>query len=732
MSGGQTLKAPDNGDTLLAPASPGADHTEDAGNGGPECGVNEHGIQVSLSPEHKTGLPLEEYLESFNRIVTPVWVFDTDHGRVHWANPAALTLWRADTLEELTSRPMSNEMSPTVAQRLKQYQRDFETGASFTEVWTLYPNGEPSTTRCIFSGIRLDDGRMAMFCQGIEERPEDPETLRSAQALLHTTVMISLYDTHGKSLYHNPAARASYRDGMHTLTDRFMDAYDHDTLLAALDRDGIANLVARVDTDEGPRWHEINARESRDAVNGTPAILISEVDISDLKEAERKSQYLAVHDVLTGLPNRTYLQNELTIKLENAEAYGQKLGLVFIDLDNFKNINDSLGHAIGDKLLIEVAARLRSHCREDDMVIRLGGDEFVVFLHDIKCRESVLQMVERIRALLVDPIYIGEHVLEVTPSMGISLFPDDGDDMDTLMKHADLAMYVAKDAGRNRHCFFSHDMKEKAETRLELESSLRRATEHGQFELFFQPQVSFKNNEITGAEALIRWRHPTRGLLTPDAFIGVAEETGLVEPIGDWVIAEAAAQQKRWEDAGHSLNVSINLSPRQFRSDALIPTIQKAVERESCDPVMLNLEITESMLMGDNHKIITALEQLHEMGFNLAVDDFGTGYSNLAYLQRYPISCLKIDRSFISDLGKTSAITELIISMCKLIDVKIVAEGVEEIEQFEWLKERGCHQYQGYYFSPAVSVDEFEQKLLYDAALPDARRAGSATTRAAS
>ncbi len=720
MSGGQTTKAPGTGGTVLLALEP---PTSGAMNhiGDPEthpC-VTEPNVADPQCPERTPGVRLAEYLESYNRIVTPVWVFDTDHGQVHWANPAALTLWRADTLEELTARPMSKEMSPTVAQRLKQYQRDFESGASFTELWTLYPNGEPSTTRCIFSGIRLDDGRMAMFCQGIEERPDAPETLRSAQALLHTTVMISLYDTDGNSLYHNPAARASYRDGMHSLTDRFMDAYDYKTLLDALERNGISNLVARVDTDEGPRWHEINARESRDAVNGTPAILISEVDISDLKEAERKSQYLAVHDVLTGLPNRTYLQNELTIKLESAEAFSQKLGLVFIDLDNFKNINDSLGHAIGDKLLIEVAARLRSHCREEDMVIRLGGDEFVVFLHDIKCRESVLQMVERIRAFLIDPIYIGEHVLEVTPSMGISLFPDDGSDMDTLMKHADLAMYVAKDTGRNRHCFFSHDMKEKAETRLELESSLRRATEHGQFELFYQPQVSFKDNTITGAEALIRWRHPSRGLLEPGAFIAVAEETGLVEPIGNWVIEEAAAQQKSWEQAGHNLNVSINLSPRQFRSDALIPTIQAAVEKEGCDPVMLDLEITESMLMGDNQRIITALEQLHEMGFNLAVDDFGTGYSNLAYLQRYPISCLKIDRSFICDLGKTSAITELIISMCKLIDVKIVAEGVEEIEQLEWLRERGCHQYQGFYFSPAVSVDEFEQKLLNNAA-PDA------------
>ena len=665
-----------------------------------------------LCPERRTSVPLAEYLESFNRIVTPVWVFDTDRGRVHWANPAAMRLWRADSMEELTSREMGKEMTPTVAERLKQYQRDFQNGAAFTELWTLYPNGEPSTTRCIFSGIRLDDGRMAMFCQGIEERPDAPETLRSAQALLHTTVMISLYDRDGKSLYFNPAARSSLAGGCSNLNERLLDERDCEGLLASLRRDGVANIVARVNTANGARWHEINARESRDAVNGSPAILISEVDISDLKEAERKAQYLAVHDVLTGLPNRTCLQNELADRLASSAAFNEKLGLVFIDLDNFKNINDSLGHAVGDKLLIEVAARLRSHSRLEDMVTRLGGDEFIVCLNDVKCREDALQMVERIRSILVDPIYIGEHTLEVTPSMGISLFPDDGTDFETLLKHADLAMYEAKDSGRNQHCFFTAEMKDRAENRLELESHLRRALDNDQFELYYQPQVSFEDNRITGAEALLRWRHPTRGVLAPGAFITVAEESGLVEPIGDWVIAAAASQQKRWQDAGHPINVSINLSPRQFRSDNLIPTIQRAVETEGCDPSMLDLEITESMLMGDSQRIINALQQLHEMGFNLAIDDFGTGYSNLAYLQRYPISCLKIDRSFIVDLNKTSAITELIISMCKLLRVKIVAEGVEEIEQLDWLRKKGCHQYQGYYFSPPVPVPEFEQNLL--------------------
>jgi len=685
--------------------------------------VDELIVASSCEPAYsgeRPSVPVNDYLESFNRIVTPVWVFDTDHSRVCWANQAALKMWRTESIEELAARDMGNEMSPTVAQRLEQYQQDFGNGASFTELWTLYPNGEPSTMRCIFSGIELDDGRMAMFCQGIEERPDTPDTLRSAQALLHTTVMISLYDLEGKTLYNNPAARAAQGDANAGLEQRFVDPLEFDALQHMLRRDAMASLVARIKTVHGPRWHEINARQSLDAVTGSPAVLISEVDVSDLKETERKAQYLAVHDTLTGLPNRTYMQNELLLHLEKARTDDLKLGLLFIDLDNFKTINDTLGHAVGDQLLIEVAERLRIHSNEGDIVTRLGGDEFVIVLHSVQNEAGVvagvLAAVERLHQVLAAPIHIGEHALLITPSMGISMFPDDGEDIETLMKHADLAMYEAKDRGRNRHCFFSAEMKERAANRMELETDLRRAVDTGEFELFYQPQVSFDTGRITGGEALLRWRHAERGLLNPGDFITVAEETGLIEPIGQWVISNAAKQQRRWAEQGHNLRVSINLSPRQFRGDTLVSTIETIVEEDGCDPGMLDLEITESMLMGDNQRIIQALTQLHERGFKLAVDDFGTGYSNLAYLQRYPISCLKIDRSFVHDLHKTSAITQLIISMCKLLKVRIVAEGVEDIHQLEWLKLKGCHQYQGFYFSKPVPVDQFDQLLAREAA----------------
>jgi diguanylate cyclase (GGDEF)-like protein len=677
--------------------------------------ITARAIEASVSTaevDRPRAVPLADYLESYERILTPVWIFDTDNGRVYWANAAALTLWRADSLNELATRDMAKEMSPTVSQRLKQYQKDFQNGDSFAEVWTLYPNGEPITMRCTYTGIRLEDERMAMFCQAFEETSDTPETLRSVQALLHTTVMISLYVPDGALLYQNPAAREARGDVTGRLEAHFVDAADYEALRAALKRHGLASVVARIKTAFGPKWHEINARMSRDGVTGSPAILLSEVDVSDLKETERKAQYLAVHDMLTGLPNRNYMQREFASMLEKAERDSRHVGFLFIDLDNFKNINDSLGHAVGDKLLIEVADRLRSNTRDEDVVTRLGGDEFIVFLHDASDKDHIQFTAQRIQDVLRTAIVIGEHELQITPSIGISLFPEDGRDMDTLMKHADLAMYQAKDSGRNQHCFFTSDMRERAELRLELESSLRRAVDNGDLEVHYQPQVSLSDDTIIGAEALLRWNHPTRGLLGAGEFIGIAEETGLVEPIGEWVIAEAASQQKRWRDAGHDLSVSVNLSPRQFRSDHLIPTIERVAATQGFDPTRLDLEITESMLMGDGDRNVRALRKLNDMGFNIAVDDFGTGYSNLAYLQRYPISCLKIDRSFVSDLGKTGAVTELIISMSKLLKVKIIAEGVEDAEQLAWLKEKGCHQYQGFFFSPAVSEVDFAKYLI--------------------
>jgi len=665
---------------------------------------------ASAVPHQSSGdVPLHQYID---RLATPVWVFDIDRSRVVWANQAALEVWGADTLSELIGRDLGKDMSISVAKRLRQYQEDFEKqGATFSELWTLYPKGKPKTLRVIYSGIRLRDGRMAMFCEGLAYHSETPETLRSAEALLHATVMISLYDKLGQPLYRNPAARADAGGNDTPLASRLMDQEDYLKIRTSLNASGEARLVARVRAASGIRWHEITARECRDAVTGSPAILISEVDVSDLKQTEEKAHFLALHDVLTGLKNRTFVQQEFQTLLNNVRTRGELVGLLFIDIDRFKNINDSLGHAVGDELLIEVARRLQASVRDGDVVARAGGDEFLVLFRDASDRESLNTIACRIREELSRPVMVDTRELQVTASIGISVFPNDGADIYTLMKNADLALYQAKEAGRNCHRYFLPQMREQAESRLETESDLRRALEQGEFEVFYQPRISIAENKIVGAEALLRWRHREKGLIGPGHFIALCEETGLIEPIGAWVLETAARQQRTWQDQGHPISVSVNLSPRQFRNESLLPLVRRITAQTGCDPALMELELTESMLMGNDDKVAETLQVLSGLGFSISIDDFGTGYSNLAYIQRYPVNCLKIDRSFIADLKSNSAITELIISMCKLINAKIVAEGVETEEQLAWLRAKACHEYQGYLFSPPVALEQFDELL---------------------
>jgi diguanylate cyclase len=656
-----------------------------------------------------TDLPLHSKLETLS---TPLWVFDIDLNRVVWANKSGLEVWNADTLEELGGRDLGTDMSVSVSTRLRQYQEDFEKrDATFSELWTLFPKGKPRTLRVVYSGIRLADGRVGMFCEATPYHAETPETLRSAEALLHATVMISLYDKLGRPLYRNPAARADVGDNDGTFASRFVDQEDHQKLRTALDRLGEARVVARVRAAAQIRWHEITARECSDAVTGSPAMLISEVDVSDLKHAEERAHFLALHDVLTGLKNRAFVQQEFRTILSGAQKRGNSVGLLFIDIDRFKDINDSLGHAIGDELLVEVASRLRASVREPDIVARAGGDEFLVLFREVVSREQLGEVATRIRDDLSRPVIVDSRELQVTASIGISLFPIDGADTETLMKSADLALYQAKEAGRNCHIYFRPTMKERADTRLETETRLRRALEQDEFELFYQPRVSIADDRVVGAEALLRWRHPEKGLVGPSHFIALCEETGLIEPIGAWVLETAARQQKAWQDAGYPISVSVNLSPRQFRNERLLTLIRQIALSTGCDPTLLELELTESSIMGSDHRVTETLRVLSDIGFSISIDDFGTGYSNLAYIHRYPVNCLKIDRSFVADLPTNSAITEVIISMCHLIKAKIVAEGVETKEQLLWLRDKSCHEYQGYLFSPPVARFEFDQLL---------------------
>jgi diguanylate cyclase (GGDEF)-like protein len=648
--------------------------------------------------------------EALAWISQAVWVFDIDRRRVHWANPAALALWQAPTLEELRARDMGADMSAAVAQRLKQYQHDFEAGATrFDEQWTLYPQGQPRTVTVAFRGHRLPDGRMAMFCEALDQPAAHPDSLRSVDALLHTPVMITLYDWQARVLYRNPAARESQPlEG--TQGHRFVRDEDFRTLLSQLLARGQARLMAAVHTRHGERWHEVHATRCSDAASDRQAFLVSEVDVTELKRTEARANHLAYHDTLTGLPNRNFVLREFGQALQ--ELQRQRLGavLVFIDLDNFKTVNDSMGHAFGDQLLVQMADRLRKVVREGDLVARLGGDEFLVLavLHDVP--DEVALLTQRMLDSLSRGVMLLSTEVRVTPSLGTSLFPRDGTDIQTLMRHADMAMYSAKDAGRNAVASFTPAMQAAAENRMALETELRRALERGEFELFYQPKLTV-DNRLVGAEALLRWRHPERGLVAPSIFVPVCEEIGLIGAVGNFVLEAAAAQQVRWQALGHRLKVAVNLSPRQLGAATLLPTVKAIMARTGCSPESMELEITESVLLGHDLQTRRMLTQLNAMGFSIAIDDFGTGYSNLAYLQRYPIHTLKIDRSFVQAIGHAATLTEVIIVMCKALGLHMVAEGVERLDQLQWLAERGVHEYQGFLYAPPMPVSEFDALL---------------------
>jgi len=648
-------------------------------------------------------------LQQLSRLQTPIWVFDIDHSRVHWANDAALEVWRSPHLDELLARDMGSDMSESVARRLRQYQLDFERhDARFSELWTLYPKGVPRTVRVMFSGVRLADGRIAMLCEAIGEQHADPETLRSAEALLHTPVMITLFDESGRALYRNPAARSSVANPLNGLWQHFVDPAETDQMLADLRQQGSVLQVSRVNTADGMRWHRVSARRCQDAVTGQQAWLCSEVDISDLKQVEARAQFLAMHDSLTGLPNRHFVNDAFQQRLDQLLPVGQPAVLMFIDLDNFKQINDSLGHATGDQLLRTMAARLEQAMHGNDLVARLGGDEFLIFTTADGADAAVRELGQRLLATLSQPVRLGHHELSVTASMGVARFPKDGNDLGTLMRQADLAMYGAKDAGRNRLEFFSEAMLAKAQSRLGLEIELRRALARREFVLHYQPRCHIGSGRIVGAEALVRWDHPQRGLVPPGEFIPLCEETGLIVALGEQVLEQATIQLERWQRTGVLHSIAVNLSPRQFGSVSLLASLRRIIDASGCDARGLELEITESVLLGNDETTQALLHGLRELGCGVIVDDFGTGYSNLACLQRLPLNSLKIDRSFISATQPSRPLAEVIIALGHTLGLRVVAEGVETQEQLDWLRHTDCDEFQGFLYSAAVPADAFE------------------------
>ncbi len=431
-----------------------------------------------------------------------------------------------------------------------------------------------------------------------------------------------------------------------------------------------------------------------------------------LREQQSRLNYMAFHDSLTSLPNRSLFYDRIYHGLARARRSETRVALMLLDIDRFKIINDSLGHDAGDILLKAIAMRLNEGVRDMDTVARLGGDEFVVVLEGIHDTEDVVFVANKLLSTLSRPMEISGHTISTTVSIGVSVFPEDGTDTDELLKNADIAMYKAKEAGKNNCQFYTKGMNATAVNYLLLENDLRRAVEQQQLTLYYQPQVDLQTGEMTGVEALVRWQHPERGLVSPAHFIPLAEETGLIVPIGEWVLREACRQQKTWLDAGKKVGkVAVNLSPRQFRQKNFPGKVEAILKETGLEAKHLELEITESCAMEHAGETINQLNQLNQMGMFLAIDDFGTGYSSLAYLQRFPIQKLKIDRSFINDIHddhNDAAIAKSIIGLAHNMQMRVVAEGVENERQAEWLREMGCDQAQGFLYSKPMSAKQLE------------------------
>ncbi|KMJ57476.1 diguanylate cyclase [Bacillus sp. LL01] len=436
-------------------------------------------------------------------------------------------------------------------------------------------------------------------------------------------------------------------------------------------------------------------------------------DITDRYLIEEKYNYLAYHDDLTGLPNRRYIQKEIeSLIQDNRLGRETKMAILFLDLDRFKIINDTFGHSNGDLLLAEVTNRLVGCLGEKDTLARMGGDEFIFLLRDFESENYVMKMADDVLEQFKEPFSVNSHEFHTTVSIGVAIYPNNLITLEDFMVYADNAMYKAKSQGKNRYVVYASDMLHNSMEELQLETDLRKALERNEFVLYYQPQICNRTGDIVGVEALIRWNHPTLGLIYPDKFIGLAEETGLITNIGEWVIEEACAQNKKWIDAGMApFKVAVNLSTHQFFKLNLVSHVQSVLERTGLDPKYLVVEITESMAMDFDYSL-RVLQQLKGLGVYISIDDFGTGYSSLSYLKSFPIDYLKIDRSFVRDVLQDNNdvnIVKAIITLAHNLGLRVIAEGVETIEQLDFLKKYNCDTIQGYLFSKPISVKQFEQ-----------------------
>ncbi|HSN19546.1 MAG TPA: EAL domain-containing protein, partial [Usitatibacter sp.] len=564
-------------------------------------------------------------------------------------------------------------------------------------------------------------------------KAQQGELLAAQKLRMHfesTPLAVVEWDRRGHVVAWNPAAEAIFGfPGYEMLGKPLAPALttaaereDLESMCRELLESGEGNKTTLVNVTRNGRaihceWYNTPVVDAAGSVSGFASLV---QDITERLNTERTIHYMAHHDALTGLPNRRLMQDRLNQAIMAARRKQRHVAVLFLDLDRFKVVNDTLGHDTGDFILKDVARRLVGCVREVDTVSREGGDEFVIILPDLERPENARVVADKVLEELSRPVEIGGHEIHVTPSIGISHYPNDATDVHQLLKHADNAMYQAKDAGRNTVRFFTNDLNFLLSKRLEIESRLRKAIENEEFFLRYQPQVDIASGRISGMEALIRWNDPQKGEIYPKDFVFVAEELGLIVPIGEWVFRTACRQLRAWADEGlPAITISINISPRQFMSRRLVHTLLSIVRDTGADPRHIELEITETMIMRNVEQSIETLAQLRAVGMLVAVDDFGVGYSSLGQLTRLPASSMKIDRSFIMNVPQdvsSGLITEAIIAMAKRLKLRVIAEGVETRQQLDFLRANHCEAFQGYLFSRPVTALEATAMLKAQAA----------------
>ena len=557
-----------------------------------------------------------------------------------------------------------------------------------------------------------------------ERKMKDAQVGKLSSVMEQTADIIVVTDTEGKIEYVNPSFEKitgyTYNEAVNNSPGLVASGlhksefYKHmwETITAG---ESYSNIFINRRKDGSLYYEEKTITPIKDQSGTITHYVATGKDISERIQIQERLQHMAHHDALTDLPNRNLFLDRLQQSLNRARWHDRLVAVMFMDLDRFKIINDTLGHNVGDQLLLQLSQRLAKTVRDGDTIARFGGDEFAILLDDINSESHISSLAEKLLDTLATPFKFNKQELFVTASIGVSIFPNDGEDSDTLLRNADVAMYRAKDLGKNNYQFYSDDLSARIFERLALENNLRHALERDEFILYYQPQIDARTNKVSGVEALLRWQHPELGLVTPNNIIPLLEETGLIEKVGHWVLETACRQSRALHDAGWSyLHMSVNISSRQFNNTDFISSLHDIINQTKINPEFLELELTESMLMRNASSTINALHSLSGRGVRFAIDDFGTGYSSLTYLRRFPIDTIKIDRSFIHDVTDNpddAAITSAIIVMAQSLSLNVIAEGVENQKQLDFLTSRNCHYLQGNFFSRPLPAEELSQFL---------------------